>query len=64
MKYLNVNPDLAWGRNFDISKAVIPFDKQSIEELISALAGVEIDPIGRVTGIIPSMPSIQRQYEI
>ena len=64
MKYLNVNPDLAWGRNFDISKAVIPFDKQSIEELTSALASVEIDPIGRVKGRIPSMPSLQRQYEM
>ena len=64
MKCLNINPDLAWGRNFDISKAVIPFDKQSIEELTSALAGVEVDPIGRITGEIPLMPSLQRQYEM
>ena len=48
MTILNINPKLAWKSDFDISQAVIPFEKESINELKNALLQVQVDPIGRI----------------
>ncbi len=63
MTILNINPKLTWKGDFDISQAVIPFEKESIKELKNALLQVQVDPIGRVTGKIPSMPTLKKQFE-
>ena len=33
MKFLNINSELTWKSDFDISQTVIPFEKESIKEL-------------------------------
>ena len=63
MKFLNINSELTWKSDFDISQTVIPFEKESIKELKSAVLQAKVDPIGRVTGKIPSMPTLKKQFE-
>jgi hypothetical protein len=63
MTILNINSKLAWKSDFDISQAVIPFEYESIKELKNALLQVEVDPIGRINGIIPHMPTLKKQFE-
>ena len=60
MTILNINSKLAWKSDFEISQVVIPFEKESIEELKSAVLQARVDPIGRVTGKIPPMPTLER----
>ncbi len=63
MTILNINSKLAWKSDFDISQTVIPFEKESIKELKSAVLQTKVDPIGRVTGKIPPMPTLKKQFE-
>ena len=63
MTILNINSKLAWKSDFDISQVVIPFEKESIKELKSAVLLARVDPIGRVTGKIPPMPTLKKQFE-
>ena len=63
MTILNINSKLAWKSDFEISQVVIPFEKESIEELKSAVLQARVDPIGRVTGKIPPMPTLKKQFE-
>ena len=63
MTILNINSKLAWKSDFDISQAVITFENESIKELKNALLQVQIDPIGRINGIVPPMPTLKKQFE-
>ena len=63
MAILNINSKLAWKSDFEISQVDIPFEKESIKELKSAVLLARVDPIGRVTGKIPPMPALKKQFE-
>ena len=63
MTILNINSKLAWKSDFEISQVVIPFEKESIKELKNAALQAKVDPIGRITGIIPPMPTLKKQFE-
>ena len=63
MTVFNINSKLAWKSDLEISQVVIPFEKESIKELKSAVLQARVDPIGRVTGKIPPMPTLKEQFE-
>ena len=63
MTILNINSKLAWKSDFEISQVFIPLEKESIKELKRAVLQARVDPIGRVTGIIPPMPTLKKQFE-
>jgi hypothetical protein len=63
MTIFNINSKLAWKSDFKISQVIIPLEKESIEELKNALVQAKVDPIGRVRGKIPPMPTLKNQFE-
>ena len=62
MTILNINSKLAWKSDFEISQVFIPLEKESIKELKNAVLQAKVNPIGRVTGTIPSMPTLKKQF--